>query len=319
MPGDVAGATLSIPDFTRPSGVIPDINVMDLWGEPVSQAGVQYETIHRFAELMGRMPPPHRHADCLQIHVIESGKFDFILDEERHAGTGPAVFFTPPAVPHAFSLCGDAIGHVLTVRQDLLWQMARHHDLPVQREALRPFCADLSCEKGQETVNVILSCFSLLAPELRSTAPSRQGAVRLLAAFIVAKVLELGTQNGQASASGSGQPSLYRRFLESVEMHYPEHWSVARYAQDLNITQSRLYELCQDSAGRSPKAVLNDRIVQEARRYLSFSGISMKELAGVLGFEDVNYFFRFFKRLTGETPSTCRHRIRAASKVENVQ
>lgn len=141
----------------------------------------------------------------------------------------------------------------------------------------------------------------------------------MLAAFIVAKVLELGTQNGEASASGSGQPSLYRRFLEAVEMHYPEHWSVARYAQDLNITQSRLYELCQDSAGRSPKAVLNDRIVQEARRYLSFSGISMKELAGVLGFEDVNYFFRFFKRLTGETPSTYRHRIRAASKAENVQ
>jgi len=308
-----------MPDLARPSGVIPDINVMDLWGEPLSQAGVQYETIHRFAEKMGRMPPPHRHADCLQIHVIESGMFNFILDEERHAGTGPAVFLTPPAVPHTFSLCGDAIGHVLTVRHDLLWQVARHHDLPLQREALRPFCADLSRRQGLETVDVILNCFSLLAPELRSTSPTRQGAVRLLAAFIVTKVLELETHDGQTSASGGSQPSLYRRFLDSVEIHYSEHWSIARYAQDLNITQSRLYELCLDNAGRSPKAVLNDRIVQEARRYLSFSAVSMKELAGALGFEDTNYFFRFFKRLTGETPSTYRQRIRAASKTENVQ
>ncbi|MDO6965897.1 helix-turn-helix domain-containing protein [Rhizobium alvei] len=301
----------------RASHPIPDIDVMGLCGGADAAAEIQYESINRLAELMGRSPAPHRHIDCLQIHFIEAGQYDFTLDESRYTGAGPAIFLTPPGVPHAFTLCGDAVGHVLTIRQDLLWAMARQHDLPLQRERLLPFCAGFAGPRGQGAARSIAASLDLLRSELGSDGAS--ATARLLVAFVVTKVIDLRTESPLEAVSGNRQISLYRRFLDLLEQHHADHWAIAHYADQLNITQSRLYELCLHNAARSPKSILNDRLVQEARRYLSFSDSSMKEIAGILGFEDVNYFFRFFKRLTGETPSQCRQRTRLATPPENVQ
>ena len=59
---------------------------------------------------------------------------------------------------------------------------------------------------------------------------------------------------------------------------------------------------------------MQERLAIEAMRYLSFSGASVKEIAGRLGFSDPAYFARFFRRMTGQTASQFRHDARAASE-----
>jgi AraC family 4-hydroxyphenylacetate 3-monooxygenase operon regulatory protein len=314
--GTAAAAPMAVPRNVRN---IPNVDLVALCGAAVEQAAIQYETIDRLAELMGRSPAPHRHDDCLQIHFIEIGHFDLVLDDARCSGTGPALFVTPPSVPHVFTLSPDAAGHVLTLRQDLLWQIARQDNLLPQREALHAFCVGLAGADGGDAAAALRTAFGLLALETRSDGLGGLCARRSLAGFILAKVLGLRDRSSAAPTASPGPLALYRRFLELVEAHHGDHWPIARYAARLNVTQSRLYELCQLSAERSPKTILNDRIVQEARRYLAFSEASMKEVAGLLGFEDANYFFRFFKRLTGETPLTYRRRLRDRRKPEKVQ
>lgn len=298
---------------------IPNVDLVALCGSATEQAAIQFETIDRLAELMGRSPAPHRHDDCLQIHFIETGHFDLVLDDVRCSGTGPALFVTPPSVPHVFTLSPDATGHVLTLRQDLLWQIAGQDQLLPQREALHGFCVGLAGGDGGDAASALRAAFGLLAVEMRSDGPTGLSARRSLAGFILAKALGLRHRSSAQPVANSGPLALYRRFLDLVEVHHGDQWPVARYADRLAITQSRLYELCQASAGRSPKAILNERIVQETRRYLAFSDVSAKELAAVLGFEDANYFFRFFKRLTGETPLGYRQRVRENRKPEKVQ
>lgn len=53
--------------------------------------------------------------------------------------------------------------------------------------------------------------------------------------------------------------------------------------------------------------VVHERLLQEARRMLRFSGMPVGEISYQLGFADPAYFSRFFTRRAGVPPSQFRH------------
>jgi AraC family transcriptional activator of pobA len=52
--------------------------------------------------------------------------------------------------------------------------------------------------------------------------------------------------------------------------------------------------------------MVHQRLILEAKRYLTFTTLTAKEIALALGFEDPAYFTRFFKRQAGVSPLTFR-------------
>jgi AraC-like DNA-binding protein len=60
------------------------------------------------------------------------------------------------------------------------------------------------------------------------------------------------------------------------------------------------------ASGMTTSQAINNRLIIEAKRDLSFSGKSIEEIAFDLGFIDQNYFSRFFKKLASSTPQNFR-------------
>lgn len=52
--------------------------------------------------------------------------------------------------------------------------------------------------------------------------------------------------------------------------------------------------------------VLHQRLLLEAQRDLTYTSLSVKQIAWSLGFADAAYFTRFFQRLAGRTPTQWR-------------
>jgi AraC-like DNA-binding protein len=92
---------------------------------------------------------------------------------------------------------------------------------------------------------------------------------------------------------------LIARFRELVELHFREHTDLHFYAETLGTSEQYLGELCRDKLGRGAKEIIQLRRVQEAKHLLTSTNQSIKEIAYALGFEDPNYFSRFFKRYVG--------------------
>jgi AraC family transcriptional activator of pobA len=70
-----------------------------------------------------------------------------------------------------------------------------------------------------------------------------------------------------------------------------------------------LYQLNTVTKAITEKTVselINDQIILESKRYLLATGDQIKEIAFHLGFEDISYFIRFFKKQTGYTPEAFR-------------
>lgn len=73
--------------------------------------------------------------------------------------------------------------------------------------------------------------------------------------------------------------------------------------QELHLTESRLTDICRRFANRSPKRLIFDRQLREAKRLLLFSDSAVNEIARQLGFKDPAYFARFLAARSAARPA----------------
>ncbi|MBF2903003.1 AraC family ligand binding domain-containing protein, partial [Pseudomonas aeruginosa] len=102
---------------------IPNINIGQVYDQRYADAEVHYDALGNLAGFFGRNMPAHRHDRFFQVHYVKNGAVRVYLDERQYLESGPMFFLTPPTVPHAFVTEADADGHVLTVRQQLVWSL----------------------------------------------------------------------------------------------------------------------------------------------------------------------------------------------------
>jgi AraC family transcriptional regulator, transcriptional activator of pobA len=101
----------------------------------------------------------------------------------------------------------------------------------------------------------------------------------------------------------NGNLSKFIEFKLMVETHLTEQPSVNAIAEKLALTTNSLYRIVKEYSGVSPKDFFTNRLMIEAQRKLQYSPLSVKELAYELGFNDPDYFSRFFKKCTGKSVS----------------
>jgi len=97
--------------------------------------------------------------------------------------------------------------------------------------------------------------------------------------------------------------SKFIEFKLMVETHLTEQPSVNAMAEKLALTTNSLYRIVKEYSGVSPKDFFTNRLMIEAQRKLQYAPMSVKELAFELGFNDPDYFSRFFKKCTGKSLS----------------
>jgi AraC-like DNA-binding protein len=107
--------------------------------------------------------------------------------------------------------------------------------------------------------------------------------------------------------------SALERFLTIVERDHARTRSVAHYARASAISPRRLAELSHEELGKTPKQVIDARVVLEQKRLLAHTDVSIKELAARTGFDEATNLAKFFRRQTGMTPMAFRSRHRGAA------
>lgn len=99
---------------------------------------------------------------------------------------------------------------------------------------------------------------------------------------------------------------VYRDFFKLLEEHFRSQHDVFFYAQQLHVTPSQLSKLIQQKIGKSAKKVILERVLLEAKRYLHFTELSVKEIAATLGYSDPYHFSKVFKQAESFAPQTYR-------------
>lgn len=95
-------------------------------------------------------------------------------------------------------------------------------------------------------------------------------------------------------------------FKDLLETDYKSQKQVNYYAREIIITEKRLNQATTKVLGKTPKEIIDDRIMLEAKIILAHTTESVKEIGYDLGFEEPTNFIKYFKKHSKFTPTEFR-------------
>ncbi len=96
------------------------------------------------------------------------------------------------------------------------------------------------------------------------------------------------------------------QFLKLLNEYHRQELSVQFYIDRLATTESILKNTCKKILGFSPKEIIQQKLISEAKNMLLNKTLTIKEIAYGLGYSDTSNFNKFFLKRTGKTPRQFR-------------
>ncbi len=271
-----------------------------LYGEAEAEMAPRFlhlETILARSGPHGWRIAPHRHAELVQLMLVVAGGGRLRLDQDWHDFAAPCLLLLPAAVIHGFDFTPGTEGWVLTAAEAFAAE--------AQPEGARlDFGAPLLLPLGAEAA-ALERRFAELAAELGAPALGQAAA---LAALLRLLLLAVARAGAAARLATSPELALFSRFRAQVEEWFRQHRPLPDYLAVLGCSEKKLAAACRAAVGRSPKQVVQQRLLAEARRSLLYTSLGVAEVGYRLGFQDPAYFARFFRRHAGQAPSRVARR-----------
>ena len=214
-------------------------------------------------------------------------------------GYGPhQAVFLPAGVMHAFEVAPRVQGSIV--------HFGREHglSLPGTAQFLRPR------EPGAQ--KELIGLLESIQRELETDRPGAQRAAQhhlgLLAVWLERQI----ARERAGSEALPGRPlaaqRLVSRYMALVERDFRSNARIADFAAALGVTPTHLTRACRATCGKGAHALMEDRLLFEARRLLLETRMPIKDIAQLLGFSSAGYFTRAFQKTAGQTPSAFRRK-----------
>lgn len=247
---------------------------------------------------------PHRHADLGQLLFVHRGQAELEIEGQRTLLGESALQVLPPLSVHGFRFSEDIEGYVLTLAAPLVAHLQAQLGQSVNALALAesyPARADGSYLNG---------LFAALQQEYQGHEPAREMLMHALVSTIVVWVSRQAIQRRSANQRPQRAREYFNGFVQLVEAHYREHVKVEDLAHKLGISVSHLNGTCRELAGQPALQIMHERQLLEAKRLLTYTGMTIYEISDSLGFSDPTNFTRMFRRRIGISPKAFRDRLK---------
>ena len=146
-----------------------------------------------------------------------------------------------------------------------------------------------------------------LLRQVRSDLDADRGDTTVASA-VLAVALRLFARHAVAVGAVDAPPGLREiaaAFMESVERHALER-SVAWHASQIGASPRTVRRAAAAVTGRSPKELIDARLILEAQRRLAHGDEPVSAIARDLRFSEVSNFTKFFRHRTGHAPTEFR-------------
>ena len=99
---------------------------------------------------------------------------------------------------------------------------------------------------------------------------------------------------------------LYRQFIQLLMANYTQEHEVSFYAKKCGVTPAHFSGAIRKASGHSPLAIITGIIVMNAKAQLKSTRLPVKEIAFSLGFNNLSFFNKYFRKHVQMTPQEYR-------------
>lgn len=248
---------------------------------------------------------PHRHADLCQLLFVRRGQAELEVEGQRTLLGESMVQVLPPLSVHGFRFSEDIEGYIVTLAVPLVAHLQAQWG---QAQSTLAKSAGYPAGADEEYLNGL---FAALQHEYQGQQPAREMLMHALVSSIVVWVGRQALRLSSASRRPQRAREYFNGFIQLVEAHYREHMKVEELAHKLGISVSHLNGTCRELAGQPALQIMHERQLLEAKRLLTYTGMTIYEISADLGFSDPTNFTRLFRRRVGISPKVFRDRLKA--------
>jgi AraC family transcriptional regulator len=158
------------------------------------------------------------------------------------------------------------------------------------------------------TSRLLMSAADVLEGNEALDALFRQQVTDLLATRLLAA--HAGSPAAVQPTVGGLSPKVLLRAIERLRSDSDTDVSLAALASDAGLSRFHFCRAFKESTGLSPHAWLRQHRLEQAMNMLRDTDASVVSVAAALGYSSQTAFAAAFRKLTGETPSEWRNRMR---------
>ena len=243
---------------------------------------------------------PRNHAILL---LAGSGKVK-TLDAHLEL-SAPCIVWLPVSTALSIEVTAGAAGHMASSSEQFLARCIAESSNALNLRQTADRIVSVELETGKNRIDSVRTSFAAIETEIREPQP---GALSLLSAHLGLILLHLWRLSGLADTTFNRQKGsvTLQRFRQLLELHFRDHWQLSDYSRALGVTADQLHEACRRDTGTGALAMIQERLINEAKTRLVQSPLPVEQIAFALGFKDPGYFNRFFRSKTGHPPGAWR-------------
>lgn len=238
------------------------------------------------------------------ITFVTEGEGRFSIDNQTDEAASRDVFFSKPGEIRNWDTRHIVNGYALIFEDEFLSSLFKD-SLFVQH--LSFFQSGKTSSKLQLPDELYMRILQILHNIKTEIDTYKQNDVYVLRALLYEVLMLLDREYKKVNMEEETTPKEVGnihidKFMKLVESHLKEQHSVQYYADKLCITPNYLNEIVTSTKGISAKQYIRNKVMDEAKRLLTYTDSSISEIAFELHFSTVSYFIRSFRQHTGETP-----------------
>ncbi|KJC50607.1 hypothetical protein UB31_12195 [Bradyrhizobium sp. LTSP849] len=285
-----------------------DLPLFHLYGDPPDPRAFNFvhaETIASRCSLHDWRIGVHRHANLLQILVIEGGSGEIQYETSSAIFSAPAIIVVPPTAAHGFRFQESTTGWVVTFTEDIARAFGDplgETIAPLKRLTTGPV---VSVGDAREIVRLSELCGYLSEERFLSREGFRLAMISYLA-LIAVEVRRLIVNRDLTTACHDD--AVIDELFKLIETNFRSHRLLTFYAGKLAMSSDRLNKHVKRLRGVTAGQLIRQRVLTEAKRRLAFSDQPIGEIAYDLAYADPSHFVRCFRRDTGVTPRAFREK-----------
>ncbi len=160
---------------------------------------------------------------------------------------------------------------------------------------------------SNEETQIIKKAFKDIIEEYQRFSPEKDYILRNYVYILLLRIREIyRTHANNIKQNLSRAEKLANSFRQLVDKNYLTMREVQDYADKLNISPKHLAYVVKSTFGKSPRKMINDMLLLEAKVQLASTDKTVTEIALDLKFNDQSHFNHFVKKMTGNSPLELR-------------
>lgn len=243
----------------------------------------------------------HRH-DFYFILAVCKGSGIHTIDFIEHSVNFNTIYMMRPGQVHKLQLKAGSEGYLLEFSKDFQFLSKTGNEL------LRKATNHNYCHLNKIGNGVLRAILQTMLEEFRAKQEGYEYVIKANFEVFFIQYLRYRQRDQRTDRNKANhyQQEKLQEFLDLLEVNINSEKHASAYADMVSLSPFQLNSITKKLLGKTVAELIEDQILLEAKRYLLATSNQVNQIAFQLGYEDVSYFIRFFKKLTGHTPEAFR-------------